>query len=172
MDSHPDRFAELVTELERFCGRLSISRMLRDEVLSESRVVIGRHASAIESMTNEEAIRWVRGVAFLVARNEKRSSFRRSNLLRRMHGMTLLPAGLDTPSEQAIEALVEAMGCLSDLDRSLMVAHVWEQRSTEELVRMFGLPAGTIRSRLSRSRQVLREKLTEGATNSRLPDIQ
>jgi RNA polymerase sigma factor (sigma-70 family) len=168
----PDRLEALLPELQRFCARLPAAPQLRDEVFSESLVVLARNAEHLQSLNDEEAVRWVRGVAFLVARNEQRASNRRSRLLQ--HIVALTPnLGLDMSDVGAAsEELSNAVGKLSKIDRSLLVAQVWEQRSTAELAEQFGLSESAVRVRLSRARQVVRQEMFgTDVTNGGAPDI-
>ena len=51
---------------------------------------------------------------------------------------------------------------LSDEDRTLFHLRYFENYNASELAEMFGLPTGTIRSRLSRARKLLKEMLQSG----------
>ena len=75
-----------------------------------------------------------------------------------------LPSGeapVDQPLEkgQEMQALHAALGRLKAEDRAILALFEMEERSYEEIAAMLGIPIGTVRSRLSRSRDKLRELL-------------
>ena len=55
---------------------------------------------------------------------------------------------------------------LSDEDRALFHLRYFENYNASELADMFGLPTGTIRSRLSRARKLLKEMLISGGNEN------
>jgi len=74
-------------------------------------------------------------------------------------------AGDDPPLDQTLDASerqAAVQRALSDLDphdRSIVVLRDMEDRSYEEMAAILGLPLGTVKSRLARSRERLRQKL-------------
>lgn len=55
---------------------------------------------------------------------------------------------------------------LSEEDRALFHLRYFEDYNASELAEMFGLPTGTIRSRLSRARKLLKEMLQSGGNEN------
>lgn len=55
---------------------------------------------------------------------------------------------------------------LSEEDRALFHLRYFEDYNASELAKMFGLPTGTIRSRLSRARKLLKEMLQSGGNEN------
>jgi RNA polymerase sigma factor (sigma-70 family) len=55
--------------------------------------------------------------------------------------------------------LARALGLLSQDQRDVLLLHAWADLSSEEIASALGMPAGTIRSRLSRARAELRDYL-------------
>ena len=55
--------------------------------------------------------------------------------------------------------LARALGLLSQDQRNVLLLHAWADLSSEEIGSALGVPAGTIRSRLSRARAELRDYL-------------
>lgn len=56
-------------------------------------------------------------------------------------------------------ALAEALAALSKADRDVLLLHAWGDLSHAEIAAALGIPAGTVRSRLSRARQAVRERI-------------
>ena len=52
-----------------------------------------------------------------------------------------------------------ALGLLSQDQRDVLLLHAWADLSSEEIANIMSVPAGTIRSRLSRARGELRDYL-------------
>jgi RNA polymerase sigma factor (sigma-70 family) len=55
--------------------------------------------------------------------------------------------------------LARALGLLSQDQRDVLLLHAWADLSSEEIGAALGVPAGTVRSRLSRARAELRDYL-------------
>jgi RNA polymerase sigma-70 factor (ECF subfamily) len=66
-----------------------------------------------------------------------------------------LEAALDGERERAVAVLVAG---LPDLYRSVVHMHYWMDQSIDEIAETLGVPAGTVKSYLSRARQRLRER--------------
>ncbi|MBM6860954.1 sigma-70 family RNA polymerase sigma factor, partial [Clostridium saudiense] len=57
--------------------------------------------------------------------------------------------------------LTNAIASLNDDLRSITVLYYFEDMSTVEIAKMLEIPEGTVRSRLSRAREKLRERMKE-----------
>ena len=57
--------------------------------------------------------------------------------------------------------LAAALGMLTGDQRDVLLLHAWAELSNEEIASALDVPAGTIRSRLSRARAELRAALGE-----------
>jgi RNA polymerase sigma-70 factor (ECF subfamily) len=66
-----------------------------------------------------------------------------------------LEAALDREREQVVARLIEG---LPELYRSVVHMHYWMDQSIDEIAETLGVPAGTVKSYLSRARQRLRER--------------
>jgi len=78
---------------------------------------------------------------------------------------TIIPPKLKHDVRAACGAvLFEALDALPDLERNALFLHVWEGLSYEEIAASLDIPIGTVRSRLNRARQRMRELHTPGAT--------
>lgn len=65
-----------------------------------------------------------------------------------------LEAALDRERERVVARLIEG---LPELYRSVVHMHYWMDQSIDEIAETLGIPAGTVKSYLSRARQRLRE---------------
>jgi RNA polymerase sigma-70 factor, ECF subfamily len=66
-----------------------------------------------------------------------------------------LESALDRERERRVARLVEG---LPDVYRSVVHLHYWMDQSIDEMAETLGVPAGTVKSYLSRARQRLRER--------------
>ena len=57
------------------------------------------------------------------------------------------------------EVLEQAVGCLPDYQRIMILLYHTQELSYEEIAQIVGLPIGTVKSRLNRARLALKEKL-------------
>jgi RNA polymerase sigma-70 factor (ECF subfamily) len=73
-------------------------------------------------------------------------------------GDPLLGTDARLDAEREIGQVVTAVEHLDPDDRDLLVLVVWEGCTSAEAARALGIPAGTVRSRLMRIRQQLREQ--------------
>ncbi len=69
------------------------------------------------------------------------------------------PAGHPLEKAQEMQALHQALGQMKAEDRVILVLYEMEERSYENIAQLLEVPIGTVRSRLSRSRDKLRELL-------------
>lgn len=78
----------------------------------------------------------------------------------------VLPAETKDPEEQAVsqefvDRIGECMGMLSDRHREILVLRNVKNLSYEEIAEILGLSVGTVKSRIARARESLREKMGE-----------
>jgi RNA polymerase sigma-70 factor (ECF subfamily) len=107
---------------------------------------------------------WVRRVAFNEAYNSTRRARRWLVALARHGPPTHVPA----VSPDRID-LHRALGRLGPLHREVLVLHYVAELSVDEMARQLRLPAGTVKSRLSRARRALAEQVgdeREGVANA------
>ena len=107
---------------------------------------------------------WVRRVAFNEAYNSSRRTRRWLVALAR-HGP---PAHVPAVSPDRVD-LHRALGRLTPVHREVLVLHYVAELSVDEVAKQLRLPAGTVKSRLSRARRALAEQLGgegEGVANA------
>jgi RNA polymerase sigma-70 factor (ECF subfamily) len=111
---------------------------------------------------------WLYGIATNLWRNRRRSDVRGAAAVVRLQGRTdQLTTDLEgvasaIDAERALGVVIEALQLLSDADRALVVLYAWEELSYGEISLVLDVPIGTVRSRLSRARQRLRELIEGG----------
>jgi RNA polymerase sigma-70 factor (ECF subfamily) len=128
---------------------------------------------------------WLYGIATNLVAKHRRGEARRLRAVARLAAQHT-PAN-DFADRVSIELdatnvwprVVDAVTALPEPERDALMLHVWEGLSYEDVADALGVPIGTVRSRLHRARERLRElAVTSGraevgnATNRRLGRIQ
>ncbi|MFE6734234.1 RNA polymerase sigma factor [Microbacterium sp. NPDC057741] len=108
---------------------------------------------------------WLYGIAANVLRQHRRGKGRRTALGDKLRANVVadLAAGLDgvVPGvdPDLAEHIRDIVSTLPELDREIITLVYWEGFTQEEVAAILGKRAVTVRSRLSRTRAVLRERL-------------
>jgi RNA polymerase sigma-70 factor (ECF subfamily) len=116
---------------------------------------------------HDGALPWLYGLATNLMLKRWRGERRHLRALARLQGGSRADGdvldGVDSRIEaQAVRApLLEALASLPEGDRDVVVLIAWEDFSYEEVAAALEIPVGTVRSRLNRARQTLRELLGE-----------
>ncbi len=109
---------------------------------------------------------WLYGIATNLIAHHRRSEARRIHATVRL--LTRRPPS-DDPTEQVAARLdaadlwprvADALAHLPDGERDALLLYVWEELSYDEIATALGVPIGTVRSRINRARQKLRELQT------------
>lgn len=105
---------------------------------------------------------WLYGVATNVLRNHQRSLRRYKDALARMpepvpgpEDADLVAAKID--DQRRMRAVLDRVRELPLRDQEILALCVWEELSYTDAAVALGIPVGTVRSRLSRAREKLRE---------------
>lgn len=118
------------------------------------------------TFARDSALPWLLGVATNVLRNQWRSKRRHRNALQRLQ--SAMPSA--TPDEdiaarvddqRRVERVLASVRQLSRRHRDVLALCVWEELTYEQVATALGVPVGTVRSRLARARQRLRDLDTE-----------
>lgn len=156
-------FDRHVTSVHRYLQRSASSGVAEDltsEVFETAFRIRQRYDPAYP-----DARPWLFGIAANVARHHQRAEHRRRLMLVRL-------THRDVPSEheEGLDALVDhdageaaivrqALRKVDPKFREVLLLYAGPQLSYEEIARALNVPVGTVRSRLSRGRQQLRELL-------------
>jgi RNA polymerase sigma factor (sigma-70 family) len=113
-------------------------------------------------LESESALPWLYGVATNVLRNERRSRRRHSAALARLSGERDHADFIESSVERIDDecAMAQALALVARLPKSqqdVFALCVWSELSYDAAALALGIPSGTVRSRLSRTRARLAE---------------
>ena len=134
-----------------------VGRQLAEDLASETFVVaFGRRHSY--DLSREDARPWLYGIAVNLLREYRRAEERRLRAYARVPAdsgqhRTSLASTLDSSVSAALLELTQE-------ERNLILLLTWADLTYEQLGDALDLPVGTIRSRVSRVRSKLRDRLT------------
>jgi RNA polymerase sigma-70 factor (ECF subfamily) len=161
----PERFAAIFDRHHQpvwtYLARLG-GREVADDLAGE--VFVRAFACRSTYQADRGAVRaWLYGIATNLWRGRVRSTVRGAVAMRRMEGIARTqPDGADDVAEamdveRTHRRVVAAMEQLSEADRAILVLAAWEELPYAEIATVLEVPVGTVRSRLARARQRLRE---------------
>lgn len=106
----------------------------------------------------------LRGYLAGVVRNLRRAAWRGDERRARRERLAARPEALPSPAELVERAelqrlLVESVLALSEVERTAILLHYFEGLSAEEIARRSAVPSATVRSRVHRGLEHLRERL-------------
>jgi RNA polymerase sigma factor (sigma-70 family) len=116
----------------------------------------------------DNALPWLLGIATNEIRHYRRSEMRHASMLRRITPHSSRSNGTieaidavatDAELHEEMESVRRALAALNDRSREVLVLCAGLGLSYEEIAQTLGIRIGTVRSRLSRARQKLRELL-------------
>jgi RNA polymerase sigma factor (sigma-70 family) len=119
----------------------------------------------------ESARPWLYGIATNLVARQRRGEARRLRATARLvaEHTSVDVAATVAASVDAGELwprVAEAIATLPDAERDALILFVWEQLGYEEIATALGVPIGTVRSRLNRTRRRLRALETSGRIES------
>jgi RNA polymerase sigma factor (sigma-70 family) len=115
-----------------------------------------------QELPHDKVLPWLYGIATNVVRNRRRSERRFRAALARVPAPRP-EAGFESDAvermddERRIKEALDLLGRLSQREQEVFVLCAWSSLSYEDAALALGLPLGTVRSRLSRARDRLRE---------------
>jgi len=140
------------------CRRLLGDCGAADDAVQAVFMLLARKAG---SLSRKEALAgWLHGAARLVAREGMRAARRRRRAEQEAAGMRATHQAGDSPDWDSIRGEIDAeIGRLPRHYRDAVLLSCVEGRSETEIARELGVPAGTVKSRVSRGLEKLRERL-------------
>lgn len=112
---------------------------------------------------HDKALPWLLGIASRIIRDRWRSAGRERHALERLLGRFRAESVPDVDDRLVALAqaprLAAALAAMPVKNREVLLLIAWADLSYEETAEALGLPVGTVRSRLSRARQRLRNSL-------------
>jgi len=151
--SFDEAFAAEFAPLHRYLAR-RVGAAAADEFAAETFTVAFRNW---ERLDPERPVRpWLYGIAANLMRHHWRKERR---MLRAYARTGVDPVSTeDTPAEDTRE-LAAALAELRRDEREILLLHAWAELTDTEIAAALGIPAGTVKSRLSRTREKLRNRL-------------
>lgn len=143
-------YRRLVVQLFALTGDLADA----EDAVQEAFVTALGKGHAFGNLDNREA--WLRTVAL----NHVRNRWRHADVVRRLRAKVPGPTP-DGEVGPGHVALVEALAKLDLPHRTVVVLHYLADRSVGDIARELGVPEGTVKTRLARSRELLAPLLSE-----------
>src|SRR5262249_44505159 len=136
-----------------------VLRQLEDaeDVFQATFLLFARKARSIRKQ--ESVASWLHGEAYRLAVRAKAQRILRRVQERKASAMPKIGPSLDEAWAEVQPVLHEEMEKLAEKYRSALVLCYLEEKTHEEVARVLGCPLGTVRSRVSRARKLLQERL-------------
>jgi len=151
--SFDEAFAEEFASLHRYLAR-RVGAAAADELAAETFAVAFRRWDRLDP---ERPVRpWLYGIAA----NLMRHHWRKERRMLRAYARTGVDPvfAVDEPAEDTRE-LAAALADLRQDEREILLLHAWAELTDTEIAAALDIPAGTVKSRLSRTREKLRNQL-------------
>jgi RNA polymerase sigma-70 factor (ECF subfamily) len=146
-------FAGEFAPLHRFLAR-RVGAAAADELAAET------FAVAFRSWDKLDPARPVRPWLYGIAANVMRHHWRKERRMLRAYARTGLdPVFTEDEPDTASRELADALADLRREEREVLLLTAWAELTDAEIADALGLPVGTVKSRLSRAREKLRNQL-------------
>ncbi|MGT2426716.1 RNA polymerase sigma factor [Amnibacterium kyonggiense] len=154
-----DLFHRHATVVHRYIARRA-GTDVADEVMSETFLVAFERRDRFD-LAHSDARPWLLGIATVLLASYRRREARHLHSLARVAEREDDDGGLGQVASRAdavadIRRIAMRVRSLSDGDRDVLLLHAWADLSGEEIATALSIPVGTVRSRLSRARKILR----------------
>jgi RNA polymerase sigma-70 factor, ECF subfamily len=152
-------YVRFATPLLRYLMTLTPDRQLAEEILQDTFVAVWRGAGTFAGRSR------VRTWIFGVARRQASNALRKRGLpLHDDYELDLLPTSDADPEETVLgnagrDALTRQIGRLGPLHREILVLVFFYELSYAETAEVLEVPLGTVKSRLSNAKNMLRQLL-------------
>lgn len=158
--SFDDVFKAEITQLRRYLYR-RVGSADAEELAAETFAIAFRNWGKLDP---ERAVRpWLYGIASNVLRRHRRKETR----MLRAYARTGADAidSHDDPGDDRLDAqaqeraLAKALAALRPAEREVLLLHAWAELGDDEIATALSVPLGTVKSRLHRAREHLRNHL-------------
>jgi RNA polymerase sigma factor (sigma-70 family) len=159
----PECFAEIFDRhaegIYRYAAR-RLGQQAAADVMSEVFLAAFRNRQRYDT-SREDARPWLYGIAINVISQHQRAQRRYARVLATVPSVPATDVVADEVLDRVTAAqlrprIMRALGELSDSDRELVLLIAWAELSYEQAAQALGIPLGTVRSRLHRTRMKLR----------------
>lgn len=155
-------FARHAKPVYNYCFRRTANWALAEEMTSVVFLEAWRRRNEVR-LEGERALPWLLGVATNVLRNARRAARRHDAALARL-ALDPAPdfagdADARIDDEREMRAVLRAIARLPRREQDVLALCTWAGLTYEEAALALDLPVGTVRSRLSRARAGVRERL-------------
>jgi RNA polymerase sigma-70 factor (ECF subfamily) len=157
----PAQFGVLFDRHATVLHRYLVRRLGPDE--AEAMVGDMFERRATYDLSRPAARPWLYGIATNLVAKHRRGEARRLRAVARLAAQRLPPTDIadrvavEVDAADAWPRVVDAVATLPEPERDALMLHVWEGLGYEDVADALGVPIGTVRSRLHRARQRLRE---------------
>jgi len=173
-DGDPEAFGELyerhVDAVLNHCFRRTGSWQLAEDLTSSVFLETWRRRHVLEIDTGASMLPWLLGTANNVIRHQMRS------LVRHRRALSRLPHSVTDPdlsdeavgridAEARMRRVLGAMKRLTLVEQEVIALCVWAGLGYADAAVAMGVPIGTVRSRLARARERLRELAPDAPTD-------
>jgi RNA polymerase sigma factor (sigma-70 family) len=163
-------FERHVSAVYAYCFRRTASRSTAEDLTSVVFAEAWRKRKDVR-LSGESVLPWLLAVANNATRNAERSVRRHRRLIARLPPPEQVPdiaedAARRADSERVMRTVQAAVQGLSAPEREVLELCDWAGLSYAEAADALGVPVGTVRSRLSRARQHLRDHMSSLANTS------
>jgi len=154
-------FADLIARwhepLWRYLRRLADSDQAADDLVQDTWFRVLRGIAGLRDATRLRP--WLFGIARRIAMDRLRAQYARPAAPDDALDELAAPE-IDTTLENDLAALEAGLAALPPRERETLALFYLHELSIEQIAALLEVPAGTIKSRLFRARQMLREELT------------
>lgn len=156
-------FERYANDVYNFCFRRTGSWSQAEDLVSIVFLEAWRRRADLEITSSDSSLRpWLIGVAHNLIRNESRRQRLRKGLLGRGRAEPNTPDFADDSVDRLSDAehmakLSDAVANLPRKERDALFLFAWGGLEYQEVAEILGVPIGTVRSRLARARERLRE---------------
>jgi RNA polymerase sigma-70 factor (ECF subfamily) len=164
--THPESFARLydrhAADIHRYAAR-RLGDGVADDITAETFLIAFRSRRRFD-LERTSARPWLYGIAANLISKHRRSEVRALRALARTGVDPVAESWSDRADERLAaqsvhRSLAGAIAALTAGERHVMLLVAWADFSYQEVAEALGIPVGTVRSRLSRTRRKLRASL-------------